>query len=194
LPTGAFAAAILFFFLNLNPHQGRTFREHVNDFDFIGLGLIIAGVVCLLLGFNSSETSWSSAKTISLLSVGCVLLVLGAVNEVFTQRSPIVPPRLFKTRTTTIILISVFIHALAFFAGAFYLPFYFQILGSSATGAGVLTIPFSLGASILSAVAGIPVTRYGEYRIIMWIGWAIFLLGYGLMIQLDDTANMYVLS
>lgn len=37
-------------------------------------------------------------------------------------------------------------------------------------------------------------TRYGEYRLVMWTGWAIFLLGYGLMIQLDDTANMYVLA
>lgn len=150
LPTGTCAAAILFFFLNLNPRQGRSLREHVKNFDFVGLGLIVAGVICLLLGLNSSATSWSSAKTICLLSLGCVLIVLGAVNEVFTQRSPIVPPRLFKTRTTTFILISVFFHALAFFAGAYYLPLYFQILGSSATGAGVLTIPFSLGASILS--------------------------------------------
>lgn len=57
LPTGGFAAAILFFFLNLNPHKGRSFKEHAADFDFVGLGLIVAGVVCLLLGFNSGETN-----------------------------------------------------------------------------------------------------------------------------------------
>jgi hypothetical protein len=57
LPTGGVAAAILFFFLNLNPHQGRSFREHVSDFDFLGLGLIVSGVVCLLIGFNSGETN-----------------------------------------------------------------------------------------------------------------------------------------
>lgn len=55
-PTGGVAAALLFFFLNLNPHRGRTLKEHVQDFDFIGLALMIAGVICLLLGFNSSET------------------------------------------------------------------------------------------------------------------------------------------
>ena len=48
---------ILFFFLNLNPHKGRTFKEHVREFDFIGLGLIVCGVVCLLIGFNFSETN-----------------------------------------------------------------------------------------------------------------------------------------
>jgi hypothetical protein len=51
------AAAILFFFLNLNPHKGRTFREHVADFDFVGLFLIISGTILLLIGFNFSQTS-----------------------------------------------------------------------------------------------------------------------------------------
>ena len=38
----------------------------------------------------------SDAKTIALLVIGCVLLVLGAINEVYTTRSAIMPPRLFK--------------------------------------------------------------------------------------------------
>lgn len=56
-PTGGVAFAILFFFLNLNPHQGRTLQEHLQQFDFIGFILIIIGVVLVLLGFNFSETS-----------------------------------------------------------------------------------------------------------------------------------------
>lgn len=56
-PTGGAAAAILFFFLNLNPHEGRPFKEHMETFDFLGLFLIVGGVICLLLGFNESETS-----------------------------------------------------------------------------------------------------------------------------------------
>jgi len=56
-PTGGVAGALLFLFLNLNPHQGRSFRDHVNEFDFVGLATAVSGVVCLLLGFNSSETT-----------------------------------------------------------------------------------------------------------------------------------------
>ena len=56
-PTGGVAGIILFFFLNLNPHKGRTLQEHMNDFDFLGLGLLLAGTVCVLIGLNSSETS-----------------------------------------------------------------------------------------------------------------------------------------
>ena len=57
-PTGGIALAFLFFSLHLNPTtHGKTFREHVAIFDFAGLFLIVAGVVCLLLGFNQSESS-----------------------------------------------------------------------------------------------------------------------------------------
>ena len=51
---------ILFFFLNLNPHKRRTFREIMSDFDFLGLFLIVGGVLCLLIGLNSGQTSCQS--------------------------------------------------------------------------------------------------------------------------------------
>ena len=63
---------------------------------------------------------------------------------------------LLQTRTTAIVLITCFLHAVTFFAGklhhlnlsesicdsfiltgAYYLPLYYQVLGASATGAGV---------------------------------------------------------
>ncbi|ETW86054.1 MFS amino acid permease [Heterobasidion irregulare TC 32-1] len=189
LPTGGIASAILFFFLNLNPHHGMSLRQHIQQFDFAGLLLMVGGVVCLLIGFNSGETNWSSAETIALLVVGGVLLLLAGINEVYTNRSPIIPPRLFRTRTTAIILTSNLLHAIAFFGGAYYLPLYFQVLGSSATGAGVRMLPFSLGSALFSACSGQVVTRTGSYRPIMWFAWAVMVLGWGLMTQLDDTSS-----
>lgn len=79
----------------------------------------MSGVVLLLVGFNSGATEWKSAKTIALIVVGGVLLILGAVNEVYTTRSPIIPPRLFKTRTTAMLLVSAFIHTMGFFTAAY---------------------------------------------------------------------------
>ena len=119
-PTGGFAGGILFFFLNLNPHKGRSLKEHLREFDFGGLLLIAAGIVILLLGFNESETSCehlklvnvsscvlpfhlgSSKSTIALLVVGCVTLIAGGVNEVYTKRSPIIPPRVFRVSSTIV--------------------------------------------------------------------------------------------
>ncbi|KAJ3787422.1 MFS general substrate transporter [Lentinula aff. detonsa] len=189
LPTGGIAALILFFFLNLNPKPHKSFKVHVREFDFIGLGLIIAGVVCLLIGFNSSETKWDDAETISLITVGGVLLVAAGVYEIFTTKSAILPPRLFKTRTTSIVLVSAFLHAICFFQGAYYLPLFYQILGASATGSGVRMLPFSLGSALTSALSGVVVSRTKEYRLVMWLSWAIFVVGYGLMTMLDSHSN-----
>ncbi|KAG1741596.1 major facilitator superfamily domain-containing protein [Suillus lakei] len=200
LPTGGLAGALLLFFLNLNPHQGRPFRDHIREFDFVGLVVIVTGVVCLLLGFNSSETTWQSAETIALLVVGGTLLILGGINEMSTKRSPIIPPReslknltilslmAFQTRTTGFTLVSTFLHAVVFYAST-YLPMYYQVLGGSATSSGIRMLPYSLSAAGMSAVSGFVVTRTGTYRPITWFGWTVMTLGFGLMIMLDNTST-----
>ncbi|KAI0647025.1 MFS amino acid permease [Trametes meyenii] len=189
LPTGGVGFVLLFFFLNLHPHHGKTLRQHIAEFDFNGLFLIIAGVILILLGFNFSETNWSTPQCIAPLVIGIAILLVAAFNELYTKRSPIVPPRLFKTRTTALILISTFLHAFGFFAGAYYLPVYFQVLGSSATMAGVRMLPFSLGGALFSVLSGQIISRTGRWRPVMWIAWAVMILGWGLMIMLDDTSN-----
>ncbi|KAG1832111.1 MFS general substrate transporter [Suillus variegatus] len=208
LPTGGLSGILLFFFLNLNPHQGRPFRDHLREFDFVGLFVIVIGVICLLIGFNSSETTWQSGETIALLAVGGTLLIIGGVNEIYTKRSPIIPPRLFKTRTTGLILVSVVFHAVVFFTGmcaylswvlvtihivipgSYYLPMYYQVLGASATSSGIKMLPYSLTTSLMSAVSGIVVTKTGSYRPAMWFGWSVMTLGWGLMIMLDNTSTI----
>lgn len=50
-------------------------------------------------------------------------------------------------------------------------------------------LPFSLGSSLTSATMGYVVSRTGEYRLVIWISWAVFTLGYGLMIMLDSYSN-----
>ncbi|GJJ12694.1 hypothetical protein Clacol_006938 [Clathrus columnatus] len=163
LPTGGLAAVILFVFLNLNPHQGRTLREHAAQFDFIGLVLLVGGVVCLLIGFNNSDNGWGKPATIVLLVVGVVLLIAASINELFTKRSPILPPRLFKTRTTN--------------------------KSHELTIQYVRMLPFSLGAAGVSAFQGLLVTKLGDYRGIIWFSWTVMTLGFGLMIQLTDTTS-----
>ena len=114
--------------MQLNPRPKKSFNEYVSEFDFLGLILSIGGVVCILLGFNYSETSWSDPKTIALLVVGVVLLALCAVNEaVLTTRRPIFPPRMFKTVTTAGLLLSSFIQFATFTGTSFYLPNYYQV-------------------------------------------------------------------
>jgi MFS family permease len=73
--------------------------------------------------------------------------------------------------------------------GAFYLPLYYQVLGASAMKAGVEMLPYSLGCAFTSAVAGIMVTRTGRYREMMWVSFAVFTIGMGLMTMLDGGSS-----
>ncbi|KDQ16128.1 hypothetical protein BOTBODRAFT_107517 [Botryobasidium botryosum FD-172 SS1] len=189
LPSGGLAALLLFN-LKLNPRPARPWRDYVREFDFLGLFLIMSGIVLLLVGFNSSETNWSSAETIALLTVGVALLIFGAINELLTNRAPVIPPRLFKTRTTAALMISVFVHAFGFLALTFYIPLYFQILGASATISGIKLMSFSLASSITAIISGIVVSKTSAYRPVLWFGWAVMVLGFGLVITFDDRTNL----
>ncbi|KAF9235568.1 major facilitator superfamily domain-containing protein [Melanogaster broomeanus] len=192
LPTGGVAAVILFVFLKLNPHHSRPMRDQLAELDFVGLFGLVAGVVCLLMGFNFSQASWSDAKTVALLVVGVVLLIFGGINEIYTTRSAILPARLFKTRTTGILMTTVFLHAIVFFGLSYYLPLYYKVLGASATGAGIKMLPFSLGTAIISIAAGLITSATGKYRLTIWIAYVVMTLGMGLMIMLDNTSSLTV--
>lgn len=181
LPTGGAAALILLLFLRVPSRTPRSLRDVASTFDFIGLFLLMGGTVLLLIGFQGAQTArkgWKAPVTLAPLIIGIVMIIAAAVNEFFTKKEPILPPRLFKTRTTTAILVSVFLHAVTFFAASYYVPLYFQILGSSATMAGVRQLPLSLGSSLFAVISGLVVAKTGRYRPIIWIGWFIMTLGY----------------
>ena len=54
-------------------------------------------------------------------------------------------------------------------------------------------IPYSLGSSVVSATSGVVVSHIGKYRQIIWLGFFLMTIGYGLITKLDDTSNMSVL-
>jgi len=169
---------LLVLFLNLNPTPKRSFKSHVDEFDFLGLFLIVSGVVALLIGFHYSEVSWSDPRTIALLVVGVVLIGLAVANEwLIKTRQPIIPPRLFSSRTPACLLVSVIIHGILFFSISYYLPNYFQILGATATDAGIRMIPYSLGGALFAIIAGQVVSWMGRYRGVIWFSWILLVPG-----------------
>lgn len=74
----------------------------------------------------SAEDAWD-AQSIACIAVGGGTIIIAGVYECYTKRRPIVAPRLFKTRTTTIVLCVVFFHSMAFFIGSYMIPYYFQV-------------------------------------------------------------------
>lgn len=160
-------------FHKLNPRPRRSLRRHISEFDFVGLGLITGGIACLLLAFTFSQTSWSSPITIALLTSSGALCAggmfsqhchssllnarsnVGITHEFYTRRHPIIPPRIFKTRTTLIILFSVLVHAFAFFATPFC-----KTATSLPISPGTELMPRSRSSALFS-ISGIKRPRFG---------------------------------
>lgn len=132
LPIGGLAFAILFFHLHLNPTPPRSLRQYWREFDKIGYLLILIAIVLFLLGFASAETDgFEAAKTAILIAVGGTFFPIFVAWEFYAERrwphvKAIIPPRLFRTRTTLLVLVLVFCHGAPFFAMTYMLPIYFQ--------------------------------------------------------------------
>ncbi|KAL5484998.1 hypothetical protein ACEPAI_7640 [Sanghuangporus weigelae] len=187
--------ALFFFFLHLhlNLIKKRTIREAASAFDFVGLSLLTSGVILFPFGLEDANTAsrgWHDPQTLAPLIIGVVLFISGLLNEVITNREPIIPPRLFKTRTTAECLISAFIHSFVSFSVVYYIPLYLQIRGSSATMAGVRQFPLPIGAAITSMGTGMTLPKTGNYRPVLWAGGAIMTLGIGLLIMLDEKTSV----
>ncbi|PIL37560.1 MFS general substrate transporter [Ganoderma sinense ZZ0214-1] len=186
LPVGGVLACAILIFLRLKPAPKKTLTEALHNFDFVGLFLIVAGIACLLVGLQLGKTAWSAPATIALLVLGGALSLACALYECFTTSTPILPPRLFRTRTASAVLLGAAIHGLALFAGSYYIPVYFQLQGVSATGAGVRTMGYSVVSSVTGSVAGVITTTRVGYRPVIWVSWAVAAVGYGLLIMADE--------
>jgi len=168
-------------FLKLNPVEPVKFSEVLRTFDWIGLVLLVSGVVLFLTGLASGgngQYAWTSGVVLGTLIPGILCLIGGIINEIYTKRLQLLPRRLFKTRTTTSLLFMIFLHGFIFTTGIYYIPLYFQsVEGSSAMMSGVDLLPASATAGVTAVVTGIVVAVTGDYSWCLWIGWIFLVLG-----------------
>ncbi|KAF8587292.1 MFS general substrate transporter [Ramaria rubella] len=173
-------------------------NEFVNNFDYIGVFLLVIGTSCTVLGFSiAAQQAWNAPTALALLILGPFLLVSGVLYEARTVRVAILPSALFKSRSEVAILIASLFHNVAFNAGTFYLALYYQsVLGVGPLLCGVLMLPYSLGG----ALASVPIALFNDYlskktkntscyKYAIVAGLALATIGFGLLTLLDDTSG-----
>lgn len=111
---------------------------------------LTAGVICLLLGFSEAQDlGWKSSVTIALISVGGALIFSAIAWDFYTDRQAILPPRLFRNRTTAILLLGNLSHGIGFFAASYFGVLIFQAVhGDSALLSAVELLPLSLVSAV----------------------------------------------
>ena len=159
--------------------------------DLLGAALLVTGVVALLLvtAWAGTVHAWTSPLIIALGLGGGTLSLLFVLRQRSTAQ-PIIPPRLFSSRTFTLVAAAGFVVGAAMFGSIVFLPVFFQLVtGASATEAGLLLTPLMGGFIVTSMVSGRLITRTGRYRAHPITGTALMAVALTLMSTMDTTTS-----
>jgi EmrB/QacA subfamily drug resistance transporter len=148
--------------------EGRN-PERANSFDLsgalaatIGLSLLVFGIV------RTDTTGWGDGSTIALLVGGLALLGLFVAIEGRFARSPLMPLRIFSSRTLSAANVVVMTVGAASFAMWFFLTLYMQqVLGYTPLQAGIAFLPMTLCIIVGSVAASRSVIRIGPKPILI---------------------------
>ncbi len=177
VPLGVVTSVVAFYALkNLRTPTRKP------SIDYVGMATFSSGVVAFLLGLLLGGTAypWASPPIVGLFGLSAILLAIFIVAERLAEE-PIIPLALFRNSIFTISASVVFLTGLATFGATTFVPLLLQaVMGTSATGSGLLMTPQSLGVVAGSTVGGFMIARLG-YRVITWAGICLLTLGLYLM-------------
>ncbi len=146
--------------------------------DFLGAGLLAAGVVTLLLGLFEigGRTGASSLSGVPLLALAVVLFAaLAAVER--RAADPVLPLPLFRDRLFAAACGHGIFAGCAVFGSVAFVPLFVQaVLRTSATAAGATLMPLMLGWVLASVVGSRLLLRIG-YRAVALTGMILLTLG-----------------
>ena len=193
LPVGGAALVLLVVFLQVNYRRDSTFVGKVSKIDWVGNIIFVLSMVSILIALSWAGTKypWSSFRIV----VPLVLGFLGCVTFLFYEGSrycaaPVMPIHLFRHRTAAVSFILTFLHSVVTIWAIFFLPVYFQgVLASSAGRSGVQLLPTILALIPFAAAGGGIVAKFGRYRPIHHTGFAMMIVGFGLLSLLDADSS-----
>ncbi len=146
--------------------------------DKLSAVLLVLGLVPIVLGLQLDKNlyPWTGAVTLGMLAFGLAAMVAFVLRSIHS-RNPILDMTLFRNRVFATSNAALFFLGAAFLSMMIFLPlFMVNVVGVSATKAGVSLIPLSLGLVFGSIVSGQLVSRFGRYRMLMLVGNAILLV------------------
>ncbi|KAH7348435.1 major facilitator superfamily domain-containing protein [Rhexocercosporidium sp. MPI-PUGE-AT-0058] len=190
LPIGGASLVFLFAFLQVQYTKESTFIQKMKRIDWLGNAILIPSLISVLIALTDAGTKvpWSSWRIIVPITLGFAGLVGFQIYESSKFcLEPTVPPRLFSNRTTVTAYVLVFLQTITAIWVIYFFPVYFQaVLGSSPARSGVQILATFLVVLPFAAVGGLLVSKFGRYRPLHHIGFALMTLGFGLCTLLDS--------
>lgn len=161
----------------IKPGPGAVLKK----LDWTGALLLSAGLVGLVLGLQF--IGWKRAAAGISLAALSPLLLCAAVYWEKRCPEPVLPISLLRRPELRNGLISVFLLGILHNSSSAYLSLYYQnVLGKSATDAGVLLIPMLVSAGAASAVCGkVPGGARSAVSRLLWLAAGLSFIGIALL-------------
>jgi EmrB/QacA subfamily drug resistance transporter len=131
-------------------------------YDAAGAVSITAGLSLLAYAFlDASSSGWGSTKIVTLLVTSAVLIAIFVAVEL-RSKAPLVPFRIFRSRTLTGANVVGLLLGASLFSMFFFISLYMQqVLGYSAIHAGLSYLPLAVTIIVAAGLGGQLVTRFG---------------------------------
>jgi EmrB/QacA subfamily drug resistance transporter len=161
-----------------HPETGR-------NIDYVGAVLFASAIGPILLGLSNKRTlEWTDPWVSGLILAGLALVLVFLWWE-SRAADPIVRLELFRNRTVTISVLSMFLASFGFFGAIVFLPQWFQVvreMGATQSGFNLLPLVFALivGATVSGQIAA----RTGRYKEIIFVSMLVLAGGLYLMTNL----------
>ncbi|KAK3376404.1 major facilitator superfamily domain-containing protein [Lasiosphaeria ovina] len=194
---GAVVVPIFLFLIpSIHPNPGKTVRERVEHFDFIGLVLIAVTWVLFAVAFlmAGAEWAWNDGRTIAVIVVFGVLLLALIAQQYFTVLTTAAtrafPGHLILSRTQVLLFAATAASSSSLFIVVYYIPIYFQFVHSdSAIQAAVRLLPFIIITVFTNVAAGYLLSKVRYYMPIYLVGGVLITLGGALLMSFLDSAT-----
>ncbi|KAF2265002.1 MFS general substrate transporter [Lojkania enalia] len=194
VPIGGFGLVLATLLLRLKNPRPATWKAALLRVDALGNAIFIAASCSILVGLTMGGQiyPWSSFRVIVPIVLGVVGWGIFAVHQSSPIcKEPTMPPVLFSNRTAVTGFLLVFISCMLLEWTVYYLPYYFQALkGSSPLFSSVQVLPFNIFLVPSAMVNGGLLNKFGQYKPLHWVGFAMYTLGAGLFSTMDAATSV----
>jgi EmrB/QacA subfamily drug resistance transporter len=158
--------------------RGRRDTGAARSFDLSGALTVTAGLVVLTYGIvETDKHGWGSSRTLITIALGLALLATFTLIEGRLAQAPLVPLRIFRSRSVSGANVVVFCMGAAAFAMWYFLSLYLQqVLGYDPIQAGLAFLPMTVAIIVTSQLASRGVGRFGPGPVLT-LGMTLLALG-----------------
>ena len=153
-------------------------KRSTNPVDWLGLGLLTAGIASLQYVLERGQTEdWFSSQTIFILTIVSVCSIAAFIIREVRDPQPLVDLSVFKSRSFTAGNIIGIVTGFGLFGSSLMMPLYFQnVMGFSAMGTGLALLPGAIATAISMPIAG-RLVKWVDARASIAFGLIVFAIG-----------------